>query len=97
MPAFRVDPAALAAAVDLMTTFDRDMEEHLAQVNATAQRMGTGTAGETASAADEAHRRWQTGAAQMRAALTALQRMAGRAHTNYTGAITKNSEMWGSA
>ncbi|CAM4357996.1 WXG100 family type VII secretion target [Mycobacterium basiliense] len=87
---FRVDPSALAHAVERMAEFGRHAESLIAEIESLVSNLHVTWTGEGAAAHAEAHRHWATSEAMMREALAQL-RVAGRgAHANYTGAMSMN-------
>jgi WXG100 family type VII secretion target len=92
--AFRVDPEALAEAVEHMSEFQRYAESMLTEIDSLVSNLHATWTGEAAAAHVEAHRHWSQGEAMMREALTKLQGAAKTAHANYTGAMAKNVGMW---
>jgi WXG100 family type VII secretion target len=92
--AFRVDPEALADAVQRMSEFQRTTEAMLAEIDSRVTRLHAAWTGEGAAAHAEAHRHWARGEAMMREALAHLRTAGATAHRNYTGAIAKNLSMW---
>ncbi|EUA06682.1 WXG100 family type VII secretion target [Mycobacterium xenopi] len=92
--AFRVDPEALAEAVERMAEFQRYAESMLTEIDSLVSNLHARWSGEAAAAHIEAHRHWTQGEAMMREALTKLQGAAKTAHANYTGAMAKNVGMW---
>jgi WXG100 family type VII secretion target len=92
--AFRVDPQALADAVQRMTEFQRYAESMLTEIDSLASNLHATWSGEAAAAHAEAHARWARGEAMMRAALARLQAAGATAHSNYTGAMSTNLAMW---
>jgi WXG100 family type VII secretion target len=92
--AFRVDPEALAEAVEHMSEFQRYAESMLTEIDSLVSNLHATWTGEAAAAHAEAHRHWSQGEAMMREALTKLQGAAKTAHHNYTGAMSKNMDMW---
>ena len=92
--AFRVDPDALADAVERMSEFQRYAESLLSEIDSLVSNLHTTWTGEGAAAHAEAHRHWAQGEAMMREALAQLRAAAHTAHGNYTGAIAKNLSMW---
>ncbi|WP_068181577.1 WXG100 family type VII secretion target [Mycobacterium sp. UM_CSW] len=92
--AFRVDPEALADAVQRMTEFQRQAEEMLAEIDSRAKRLHAAWTGEGAAAHAEAHQHWARGEAMMREALGQLRAAGATAHRNYTGAMSTNLGMW---
>jgi WXG100 family type VII secretion target len=92
--AFRVDPEALADAVQRMADFQRRAEDMLAEIDSGVTRLHAAWTGEGAAAHAEAHRRWARGEAMMREALARLHTAGATAHRNYTGAMAKNLSMW---
>jgi WXG100 family type VII secretion target len=92
--AFRVDPEALADAVERMAEFQRNAESMLSEIDSLVSNLHTTWTGEGATAHAEAHRHWARGEAMMREALAQLRATAHTAHGNYTGAMAKNLSMW---
>lgn len=92
--AFRVDPEALAEAVERMGEFQRYAESMLSEIDSLVSNLHAAWSGEAAAAHAEAHRHWSRGEAMMREALAQLQGAAKTAHGNYTGAMAKNVGMW---
>ncbi|BBY07520.1 WXG100 family type VII secretion target [Mycobacterium noviomagense] len=92
--AFRVDPEALAEAVEHISEFQRYAESMLSEIDSMVSNLHATWTGEAAAAHAEAHRHWSRGEAMMREALTKLQGAAKTAHANYTGAMAKNVGMW---
>lgn len=92
--AFRVDPEALADAVQLMAEFQRRAEDLLAEIDSRVTRLHAAWTGEGAAAHAEAHRHWARGEAMMREALARLRTAGATAHRNYTGAMAQNLSMW---
>lgn len=91
--AFRVDPQALADAVQRMAAFQRYAEDMIAEIDSRVTRLhGTWTGGRGGHA--EAHQHWVRGEAMMREALGQLEKVATTAHGNYTGAMSTNLGMW---
>jgi WXG100 family type VII secretion target len=91
---FRVDPEALADAVQRMTQFQRRAEEMLAEIDSRVNRLHAAWTGEAAAAHAEAHQHWARGEAMMREALAKLRTAGETAHRNYTGAMAQNLSMW---
>ena len=92
--AFRVDPQALADAVQRMAEFQRYAEDMLAETDSRVTNLHATWTGRGAAAHAEAHRHWARGEAMMRAALAQLRAAGATAHHNYTGAMSTNSAMW---
>lgn len=92
--AFRVDPEALADAVQRMAEFQRYAEDMIAEIDSRVTRLHQTWTGEGAAAHAEAHQHWVRGEAMMREALAQLGKAASTAHGNYTGAMSKNLGMW---
>ena len=92
--AFRVDPEALADAVQRMTEFQRHAEEILTEIDARVTRLHAAWTGEGAAAHAEAHQHWARGEAMMREGLAQLRTAGETAHRNYTGAMSTNVAMW---
>jgi WXG100 family type VII secretion target len=92
--AFRVDPEALAEAVERMGEFQRNAESMLAEIDSLVTTLHAAWSGQAAAAHAEAHRHWARGEAMMREALARLQAAGMTAHGNYTGVMAKNLDMW---
>jgi WXG100 family type VII secretion target len=92
--AFRVDPDALADAVQRMAGFQRHAESMLTEIDSLVTNLHATWSGEGAAAHAEAHQNWAAGEAMMREALAQLKAAGATAHRNYTGAIAKNLGMW---
>ncbi|SOJ53237.1 ESAT-6-like protein EsxE [Mycobacterium simulans] len=92
--AFRVDPEALADAVQQMAEFQRYAESMLTEIDSLISNLHTTWSGEAAAAHAEAHRHWAAGEAMMREALARLRTVGATAHANYTGAMSTNLNMW---
>lgn len=92
--AFRVDPPALADAVQRMSEFQRYAENVLAEIDSLVSNLHSTWTGRGAAAHTEAHRHWVRGEAMMREALARLRGAGATAHRNYTGAMAANSAMW---
>lgn len=91
---FAVDLELLAELIDRMartgaqlTVAEEDVDARMTRVHATWQ-------GQAATLHTEAHRRWVTGARQMREALEDLRAVAQTADANYTSAAGANARMW---
>jgi WXG100 family type VII secretion target len=92
--AFRVDPEALADAMQQMSEFVRHTESVVAEIDSLITHLHQTWSGEAAVAHAEAHRHWSRGEATMREALKALKSAGTTAHHNYTGAMATNTSMW---
>ena len=92
--AFRVDPRALADAVQRMAEFQRYAENTLTEIDSLVSNLHSTWTGRGAVAHAEAHRHWARGEAMMREALAQLRTAAATAHRNYTGAMSTNLAMW---
>ena len=92
--AFRVDPQALADAVQRMTEFQRYAEHMLTEIDSLVSNLHTTWDGQGAAGHAEAHRHWARGEAMMREALAQLRAAGETAHRNYTGAMSTNLAMW---
>ena len=91
---FRVDPEALADAVEQMAAFQRESESLLSEIESLVTNLHLTWTGQAAAAHAEAHRHWSRGEAMMREALAKLQTAGNTAHGNYTGVVAKNVDMW---
>ena len=94
MAKFTVDLQALLGAVDQMSRFDTELEQHLAQVRASVDSLGLTWHGDAADQQRVAQDQWNSGADELRAALGQLRDIAERAHSNYSGAVANNTRMW---
>jgi WXG100 family type VII secretion target len=92
--AFRVDPQALADAVQRMTEFLRYAENMLTEIDSLVDNLHSTWTGRGAAAHAEAHRHWARGEATMREALAQLRTAGATTHGNYTGAMSTNLVMW---
>lgn len=92
--AFRVDPEALADAVQRMGAFQQYAEHMISEIDSRITRLHATWTGEAAAAHAEAHLHWARGEAMMRAALAQLSGAGAIAHANYTGAASTNLAMW---
>jgi ESAT-6 family protein len=92
--AFRVDPDALAGAVQRMAEFQRYAESMLTEIDSLVANLHATWTGEGAAAHAEAHRHWARGEAMMREALAKLRAAGATAHSNYTGVMSTNLAMW---
>jgi WXG100 family type VII secretion target len=91
---FRVDPEALAEAVQRMAEFGRHTESLLSEIDSLVTDLHTTWTGEGAAAHAEAHRHWARGEAMMREALARLRAAGATAHRNYAGVMSTNLAMW---
>jgi WXG100 family type VII secretion target len=91
---FRVDPHALADAVQRMAAFARYAEDMISEIDSRITRLHATWTGEAAAAHAEAHQHWVRGEAMMRAALARMGAAGATAHANYTGAASTNLGMW---
>ncbi|WP_066917729.1 WXG100 family type VII secretion target [Mycobacterium interjectum] len=91
---FRVDPQALADAVQRMSEFARYAEGMLAEIDSLVSALHSTWTGSGAAAHAEAHRHWARGEAMMREALARLRAAGETAHGHYTGAMATNLGMW---
>ncbi len=92
--AFRVDPDALAGAVQRMAEFQRHAESMLTEIDSLVANLHATWTGEGAAAHAEAHQHWARGEAMMREALAKLRAAGATAHSNYTGVMSTNLAMW---
>ena len=92
--AFRVDPQALADAVQRMAEFQRYAEDMLTEIDSLVSNLHTTWSGQGAAAHAEAHRHWARGEEMMREALAQLRTAGATAHRNYTDAMSTNLAMW---
>lgn len=92
--AFRVDPEALAEAVQQTAEFTRYAESMLSEIDSLVSNLHAAWSGHAAAAHAEAHRHWAAGEEMMREALTRLRKAGATAHANYTGAMATNLNMW---
>ena len=91
---FRVDPEALADAVQRMAAFQRYAEDMISEIDSRITRLHAKWTGDAAAAHAEAHQHWVRGEAMMRAALARMSAAGATAHANYTGAASTNLGMW---
>ncbi|MBV8787444.1 MAG: WXG100 family type VII secretion target [Mycobacterium sp.] len=91
---FRVDPEALADAVQRMAAFQRYAEDMISEIDSRITCLHATWTGEAAAAHAEAHQHWVRGEAMMRAALARMSAAGATAHANYTGAASTNLGMW---
>lgn len=89
-----MDPQALADAVHRMAAFQRHAEDMIAEIDSRVTRLHASWTGDAAAAHAEAHAHWVRGEAMMREALAQLEKVATTAHSNYTGAMSTNLDMW---
>jgi WXG100 family type VII secretion target len=92
--AFRVDPEALADAVQRMAEFGRYAESMLSEFDSLVSNLHATWTGEGAAAHAEAHQHWARGEAMMREALAQLRAAGATAHRNYAGVMSTNLGMW---
>ena len=92
--AFRVDPDALAGAVQRMAEFQRHAESMLTEIDSLVANLHATWTGEGAAAHAEAHQYWARGEAMMREALAKLRAAGATAHSNYTGVMSTNLALW---
>jgi len=92
--AFRVDPDALAGAVQRMAEFQRHAESMLTEIDSLVANLHATWTGEGAAAHAEAHQHWARGEAMMREALAKLRAAGATAHSNYTGVMSTNLALW---
>jgi WXG100 family type VII secretion target len=92
--AFRVDPEALADAVEQMAEFQRYAENMLTEIDSLVANVHATWSGEAAAAHIEAHRHWACGEAMMREALEQLRAAGDTAQANFAGVMAKNLGMW---
>jgi len=92
--AFRVDPEALADAVQRMAEFQLYAENMLAEIDSVVSNLHATWTGQGAGAHAEAHQHWARGEAMMREALARLKTTGATAHGNYTRAMSTNLAMW---
>jgi WXG100 family type VII secretion target len=92
--AFRVDPEALAEALERMAEFGRRTESMLSQIDAVVSDLHATWTGQGAAAHADAHQRWARGETMMREALARLRAAGATAHRNYTGAMATNVGIW---
>jgi WXG100 family type VII secretion target len=92
--AFRVDPQALADAVQRMAEFQRHVESMLGEIDSLVTNLHATWTGQGAAAHAEAHRHWARGEAMIREALAQLRAAGATAHHNYTAVMSTNLAMW---
>ncbi|WP_280454363.1 WXG100 family type VII secretion target [Nocardia brasiliensis] len=91
---YRVNLQQLDDAIATMAKFGAEVEAWLGEVDQHVADLRLSWASTAAQAQRAAHDRWMAGAAEMRENLDELRQVARRAHTNYTGAVRTNTEMW---
>jgi WXG100 family type VII secretion target len=89
-----VDLAQLQAAINHMASFEVHVTESLEDIEHTMAALRATWHGDASESQAQAQQQWETGAEQMRAALTQLKTIAQAAHTNYSDAVSKNGQMW---
>lgn len=89
-----VDFDALRAAITHMEEFGREVTECLDDISHTMTILRGSWEGAASDAQTQAQKQWETGAEQMKEALTALQKVVDTAHKNYADAVAKNGQMW---
>ncbi len=77
-----------------MAEFQHCSESLFSEIDALITNLHLTWTGRAAAAHAEAHRHWSRGEELMREALAHLQSVGTTAHANYTGAMTKNLDMW---
>lgn len=90
-----VDFAQLAAAIEHMKAYRREVDECLADVDQAMAALRANWHGEGSDAQAQAQAQWREGAEQMKTALSQLQKIADTAQQNYKGAVSNNAQMWG--
>ena len=90
-----VDFAQLAAAIEHMEAYQRQVDECLADVDLAMAALRATWHGEGSNAQAQAQAQWRDGAEQMKTALSQLQKIADTAQKNYKGAVSNNAQMWG--
>jgi WXG100 family type VII secretion target len=90
-----VDFGQLAAAIEHMEAYQRQVDECLADVDQAMAALRASWHGEGSNAQAQAQAQWREGAEQMKTALSQLQKIADTAQTNYKGAVSNNAQMWG--
>ena len=90
-----VEFAQLAAAIEHMKAYQRDVDGCLADVDQAMAALRASWHGAASDAQAQAQAQWREGAEQMKTALSQLQKIADTAQQNYQGAVSNNAEMWG--
>lgn len=96
MSAYSLDLDLLHELVDRMATFEQRFDAVQEEVDGRMGRVGAFWTGVAAAEQAEAHRRWVTGATEMREALTVLCSVTRAAQENYSSAVRANLQMWAS-
>lgn len=94
MSAFAVQLESLVDVVDQLATFERQLQEQLAELESRMSRLHGTWSGAAAEEQLAAHRRWMDGARGMREAVASLRRIGATAHSNYSGAVAASQQMW---
>jgi ESAT-6 family protein len=84
----------LAEVVERLASFDRAVEAQLSSIDARMAGLALTWTGAAASSYADAHARWASDLAAMRAAVHQLGRLAATAHDNYSAAVAANRAMW---
>ena len=95
MSGFRADLEALAELVARLAAFDARADELAAELDSQVRRLHGEWSGPAAQAHLTAHSRWESAAAQLRAAVLELRSVVAIARANYGSAATANARMWG--
>lgn len=91
---FSVDLNELDGVVADVQQTENALEQLTADLEAQIRALHTVWEGLAAEAQQAAHRTWEQGMADMRAALADLRAAAHAAHTNYTASAQANADMW---
>ncbi|AWT52846.1 hypothetical protein D806_018630 [Mycolicibacterium smegmatis MKD8] len=89
-----VDFGQMQDAIAHMASYEREVTSCLEDIDRTMASLRQSWHGEASDAQAQAQAQWREGAEQMREALSQLQKIAQTARSNYSDAVTKNSEMW---
>ena len=90
-----VDFSQLGSAIDHMAAFNREVAETLEDIEHTIAALRATWHGEASDSQAQAQQQWDTGAEQMKTALSKLHEIAEKASKNYSDAAAKNGQMWG--
>jgi WXG100 family type VII secretion target len=91
---YAVDLPLLDSIVGDLASFERVLDERLAELDRVAVDLQVTWVGRAASAHAQAHREWLSGARRMRAGLEAMRLAARSAHDGYQAAGRANAQMW---
>lgn len=89
-----VDFPQLRSAIAHMTAFQLEVGECLDDVERAMTALRNHWHGAASDVQAQAHHQWESGAEQMKSALSQLQKIADTASKNYDDAVKKNGELW---